>query len=104
MQYPTHIMKYAAIVVFATALAACEVFSGHQTSGEYVDDVTITNTIRAEILQEPNLKIMQINVETMKGVVQLSGFVDSQQNKNKAVGIARQVRGVTSVKDDLMVK
>jgi osmotically-inducible protein OsmY len=79
-------------------------FSGNETAGQYVDDTTITTKVKAQIFDDPTLKVLQVNVETMKGVVQLSGFVDSNQSKIKAVSIARKVRGVLSVKDDLVVR
>jgi osmotically-inducible protein OsmY len=90
--------------MFIASLAACAMVSGRETPGQYVDDATITNTIKAKIIGEPKLKVLQINVETMQGVVQLSGFVDSQKSEARAVEIARRVRGVTSVKDDLVVR
>ena len=79
-------------------------FSGRETTGQYVDDTTITTKVKSQIFDDPALKVLQVNVETMKGVVQLSGFVDSKQSGAKAVSIARQVKGVVSVKDDLVVK
>jgi osmotically-inducible protein OsmY len=90
--------------MFIASLAACSMISGRETPGQYVDDTTITTKIKADILGEPTLKVLQINVETMQGVVQLSGFVDSKQSEDKAVALASRVRGVTSVKDTLVVR
>ncbi|MBT9613587.1 MAG: BON domain-containing protein [Burkholderiales bacterium] len=73
-------------------------------TGEYIDDTVITAKVKASILNEPTLKVTEINVETFKGVVQLSGFVNSQTDMNKAVDVARGVPGVKSVKNDLRVK
>ncbi|MDP3635769.1 MAG: BON domain-containing protein, partial [Azonexus sp.] len=73
-------------------------------TGEYVDDSVITTKVKAAILGEPTLKVAEINVETFKGVVQLSGFVSSTAMVNKAVEIARKVSGVKSVKNDMRVK
>jgi osmotically-inducible protein OsmY len=73
-------------------------------TGEYVDDSVITTKVKAAIFDEPTLKSAEINVETFKGVVQLSGFVSSQSNINKAVEVARGVAGVTSVKNAMRVK
>ena len=95
---------FIAVCVLGLTLGACSMFSGHETSGQYVDDTTITTKVKAQIFDDPTLKVLQVNVETMKGVVQLSGFVDSKQSGAKAVAIARQVRGVVSVKDDLVVR
>ena len=75
-----------------------------ESTGEYVDDSTITTKVKAAILNEPALKVFQINVETFKGEVQLSGFVDSAEMKTKAGEVARGVGGVKSVKNNLIVK
>ncbi|MES1982692.1 MAG: BON domain-containing protein [Pseudomonadota bacterium] len=76
----------------------------HERVGEYVDDSVITTKVKAGILNATALKSGEINVETFKGVVQLSGFVNSQSDANKAVEIARGVKGVSSVKNDMQVK
>jgi osmotically-inducible protein OsmY len=76
----------------------------HESAGAYVDDSVITTKVKAAVLQEPSLKSAEINVETYKGVVQLTGFVSSRANIDKAVEIARGVKGVTSVKNDMIVK
>jgi osmotically-inducible protein OsmY len=75
-----------------------------QSTSAYVDDSWITTKVKSEILGEPMLKVTQINVETYKGVVQLSGFVDSAASRDKAVAVARSVKGVTSVKNDLQLR
>lgn len=71
---------------------------------EYFDDTVITTKVKAAIFHEPSLKSAEINVETFKGTVQLSGFVSSRADINKAVEVARGVGGVTSVKNDMRVK
>ena len=73
-------------------------------TGEYVDDTVITTKVKAAIFNEPTLKSAEINVETFKGVVQLSGFVSSQANVNKAIVVAKNVKGVTSVTNKMSVK
>ena len=73
-------------------------------AGQYVDDTVITTKVKAAILGESTLKSAEINVETYKGIVQLTGFVRSRADINKAVEIARTVKGVTSVKNDMIVK
>lgn len=85
-------------------VAACASTPHQEGMGEYVDDSVITGKVKADILAEPTLKVAEINVETFKGVVQLSGFVSSQAAANKAVDIAARVRGVRSVKDDMRIK
>lgn len=93
---------------FAVALLAgmvgCATSSKNEGVGEYVDDSVITTKTKAAIFNEPTLKSAEINVETYKGVVQLSGFVSSQADINKAVAVTRTVRGVTSVKNDMRLK
>ena len=73
-------------------------------TGEYVDDSVITTKVKAAIFNDSTLKVNEINVETFKGVVQLSGFVSSQANIDKAVEVARGVAGVKSVKNDMKLK
>jgi osmotically-inducible protein OsmY len=73
-------------------------------TGEYIDDSVITTKVKAAILDDPMLKVFQVNVETFKGEVQLSGFVDSAKAAAKAGEVARGVKGVKSVKNNLIVK
>jgi len=82
----------------------CASTATQEGTGEYVDDSVITTKVKAAIFNEPTLKSAEINVETFKGEVQLSGFVNSQSDINKAAEIARGVKGVTSVKNDMRVK
>ncbi len=96
--------KLLAVALLTICLTSCAMFEGRETAGQYVDDTTITSKVKADILDDPSLKVLQINVETMQGVVQLSGFVDSQSSDARAVAIADRVHGVRSVKDDLVVR
>ena len=73
-------------------------------TGEYIDDTVITTKVKAAILNEETLKSSEINVETFKGVVQLSGFVNSQADIATAASVARGIKGVTSVKNDMRLK
>lgn len=96
-----------ATFVFAIVLASllgCAGTSTREGTGEYFDDTVITTKVKAAIFNEPTLKSSEINVETFKGTVQLSGFVSSRADINKAVELARGVKGVTSVKNDMRVK
>lgn len=86
------------------AMAGCASTSKQESTGQYVDDSTITTKVKAAIFNEPTLKSAEINIETFKGIVQISGFVSSQENINKAVEVARSVGGVTSVKNDMRLK
>ncbi len=101
------INKYVSAAFLAVALVSvvgCASTSKQEGTGEYIDDSVITTKVKAAIFNEATLKVAQINVETFKGVVQLSGFVNSQAAVNKAVEVTRTVKGVRSVKNDLMVK
>jgi len=86
------------------AFLGCASTTKRESTGEYIDDSAITAKIKAAIFNDPSLKVFQINVETYKGVVQLSGFVDSAQSVGKAGEIAAGVKGVVSVKNNLVVK
>lgn len=93
----------AGALLIASALG-CASTAKQEGTGEYVDDTVITGKVKAAIFEEPTLKSAEINVETFKGVVQLSGFVSSATAENKAVQVARGVAGVKSVKDDMRLK
>ena len=96
--------RFSALFLALLLVAACAGTSKKESTGEYVDDSWITTKVKTAILNEPSLKVAQINVETFKGVVQLSGFVRSQADVDKAVQVARGVAGVKSVKNDMRVK
>lgn len=98
------IMKLLACFVLITAFMGCAATQKHESTGQYVDDSVITTKVKAAIFDEPSLKMLQINVKTFKGVVQLSGFVDSAHSVTKAGEVARSVNGVVSVENDLVVK
>jgi osmotically-inducible protein OsmY len=102
----TMLKRFSAVFIAALMVSAlgCASQSEPQSPGAYMDDSWITTKVKTAILNEPSLKVMQINVETYKGVVQLSGFVDNAASQAKAVEIARSVQGVTSVKNDLRLR
>jgi len=83
---------------------ACAETSTNESTGAYVDDSAITGKVKTAILQDPALKVMQIDVTTYKNIVQLSGFVDSAQMVERAGTVAKQVNGVASVQNNLIVK
>jgi len=83
---------------------ACASTSKQESTGEYVDDSVITTKVKSMLAADDFLKSFKISVETYKGSVQLSGFVNSQQAVDKAGQITRSVKGVKSVKNDLIVK
>jgi hyperosmotically inducible protein len=90
-------------VVLATVLG-CAPTPTKEGTGEYVDDTVITTKVKAAIFNEPSLKSSEIKVETFKGTVQLSGFVKYQADISRAVEVARNVKGVQSVKNDMRLK
>jgi osmotically-inducible protein OsmY len=90
--------------IFVLSLASCAMFQGRETAGQYVDDATITTKVKDAFIADPVVKASQVSVETMQGVVQLSGFVDSSNSEQRAVQLAQQVKGVKSVKDDIIVR
>ncbi|MDP2171960.1 MAG: BON domain-containing protein [Rhodocyclaceae bacterium] len=92
------------LAVMLVSVVGCASTSKQEGTGEYIDDSAITTKVKAAIFNEPTLKVAEINVETFKGVVQLSGFVSSQTAVNKAVEVARGVSGVKSVKNDMRIK
>jgi len=98
------LLSFLVCIAFVTAFLGCASTPTRESTGEYVDDSTITTKVKAAIFNDPSLKVFQINVETFKGEVQLSGFVDSSQSVSKAGEVARGVKGVKSVKNNLNVK
>ena len=94
-------LKALAIIgLLAAPVAAC---SG-ETAGEYVDDSVISNTVRAKLLDDKDLNIFQIDVTTLQGEVQISGFVESEADKQRAGEVARSVDGVREVHNNLVVR
>jgi osmotically-inducible protein OsmY len=102
----TLIKRFSAALFAAVLLSAlgCASTATRESTGEYVDDTVITTRVKTAIFNEPSLKVLQINVETYKSVVQLSGFVNSATDMSKALDVARDVPGVRSVRNDLRLK
>lgn len=96
---PTLLLGFA--LLFAAGCASTETRS---STGEYIDDTVITARVKTAIFNDPDLKVAEINVETFKGVVQLSGFVSTRDEVNKAGALARDVAGVESVRNDIVIK
>ncbi len=92
------------ILVMIAAFAACAATPTRESIGEYVDDAVITTKVKSLLAENDFLKSFQISVETYQGTVQLSGFVNSKQAVNKASEIVRTVKGVKSLKNNLIVK
>lgn len=98
------VIRYFVVLMLIATFMACASTSKHEGTGEYVDNSVITAKVKSLLAGDDFLKSFQIGVETYKGTVQLSGFVDSQTAVNRAGEIARSVEGVKSVKNDLRVK
>ena len=92
------------LILLTVFFIGCASTAKHEGTGEYVDDTVITTKVKAAILEEPTLKSAEINVETFKGIVQLSGFVSSKNDINKAVEITRRINGVKSVTNSMRLK
>lgn len=92
------------LAILMASLLGCASTETKEGTGEYLDNTVITTKVKAAIFDEPTLKSSEINVETFKGVVQLSGFVSSQADIDRAVEIARQIEGVKSVKNGMQLK
>ena len=104
MKKRSRFVGYFVLLMLIATFAACGSTSKQTSPGEYVDDSVITTKVKSLLAADDFLKSFQISVETYKGIVQLSGFVDSQRAVDKAVQIARSVNGVRSVKNTLIVK
>lgn len=95
-------MSFAFAILLGTA--ACAVSSDQSTVGQYVDDTTITTRVKARLVSDDKVSAMRINVETLKGVVMLSGFAVSEAEKNRAAEVARQVPHVKGVRNSIVVE
>lgn len=94
----------SALLIAFISLVGCASTSKHEGTGEYVDDTVITSKVKYAVMSEDTLKSAEINVETYKGVVQLSGFVSTDKEIAKAVEVTRAVKGVKSVRNDIHIK
>jgi osmotically-inducible protein OsmY len=92
------------VLMLMATFVSCASTPKQESTGEYVDDSVITTKVKSLLAADDFLKSFQIGVETYKGTVQLSGFVSSQNLVDKAVQITRSVKGVTAVKNSLIVK
>jgi osmotically-inducible protein OsmY len=97
-------LSAAFLAISLVSVVGCASTSQQEGTGQYIDDSVITAKVKAAIFEDPTTKASEINVETYKGVVQLSGFVISQDAANRAIELARGVKGVKSVKNDMRLK
>lgn len=98
------VMTILVCLVLVVAFTGCASTSKQESAGQYIDNSVITTKVKTAIFNEPTLKSLQITVESFKGEVQLSGFVDSAQSAKKAGELARSVEGVVAVENNLIVK
>ena len=98
------VIRCFVLLMLITSFVACASTRTHESTGEYVDDSVITTKVKSLLAADDFLKSFEISVESFKGTVQLSGFVNSQQAVDKAVEIVRSVKGVESIKNNLIVK
>ncbi|HRO61575.1 MAG TPA: BON domain-containing protein [Burkholderiaceae bacterium] len=97
-------MKLAIISLAIATASGCSVMRGQQSASSYADDAGITTSVKSAFAADDKVAATSINVETMKGTVQLSGFAKSQAEKDRAAEIARKTKGVVSVKNDIVVR
>lgn len=91
-------------LAFTAMLAACAGTATQESTGEYIDDTVVTSRVKSVLLNDPNVSGLAINVETYRGTVQLSGFVKSAGERNRAVQLARDVKGVRQVRNDILIR
>ena len=98
------VIRCMVLLMLIAVIGACASTSTRESTGEYVDDSVITTKVKSMLAADDFLKSFKISVETYKGVVQLSGFVNSQKAVDKATEIVKGVNGVKDIKNDLIVK
>lgn len=99
-----HITRIVLAITFSAMLAACAGTAKQESTGEYIDDTVITSRVKSVLLNDPAVSGLAINVETYKGTVQLAGFVKTVTERNRAVQLARDVKGVRQVKNDILIR
>ncbi len=96
--------RVVAEAMCAAALLGCASTRTQESTGEYIDDAALTTKVKTALLADKQVSGLAINVETFKGTVQLSGFANSEAEREKAEKLAREVKGVKTVKNDIRVK
>jgi osmotically-inducible protein OsmY len=100
----TQMTRIILALAFTALLAACAGTAKQESTGEYIDDTVVTSRVKSVLLNDPNVSGLAINVETYRGTVQLSGFVKSASERNRAVQLAREVKGVRQVRNDMLIR
>lgn len=104
MNTTSSLLRNLGALLMVMLLVACAGTTTRESTGEYIDDTTITMKVKTALLNDSQVKAREVSVETFKGIVQLSGFVSNSQERAKAEDIARGVTGVKSVKNDIRLK
>ncbi len=111
MNYSSNFVRAATLVCAFSALAGmtvlstgCAVVRGQETTGAYIDDAGITTAVKAKMVEDKTVSAASISVETLNGTVQLSGFAKSAAEKAQAESLARSVKNVRSVRNDIVVR
>lgn len=103
MKHLKQVSAFFLAIAFASLLG-CAATDTRQSTGDYVSDSWITTKVKTALVDDPLVKATEVNVETYKGTVQLSGFVKSDAARSQAVIVARSVKGVTGIKNDILIK
>lgn len=98
------LLRFLASIMLIAAVSGCAATDTQRSAGETVDDATLTSSVKTKLIQDQELAAFQIDVDTYRGVVQLNGFVDSEESARRAADVADDVKGVVSVKNNLQVK
>lgn len=101
---PINAIFTSLLAVLLITAVGCAGSSTDESTGEYIDDTWITTKVKTALIEDPVVKSSEVNVETFKGEVQLSGFVTSKEAMDKAMSIARGINGVNSVINDMAIK
>lgn len=104
MQAVKRVLQTLLSAILLSAILGCAGNAQRESTGEYVDDAWITSKVKAAFVKDKTLSAPEINVETYKGTVQLSGFVDDAEDVRHAADVASGIKGVTSVRNDIQVK
>jgi osmotically-inducible protein OsmY len=104
LSVPTLVTILALGTGVATLSSGCAGTATRESTGEYIDDATTTTKVKAAFVKDPLVKALDVKVDTFKGTVQLSGFVDTSEQKSRAEQIAAGVTGVAAVKNNITVK
>lgn len=100
----THALIASAAALAIVGTTGCSVARDQQSVGSYIDDSTLTTRVKAKFAEDPVVSALAIQVETLKGMVQLSGFAKSAEERSKAETLAKNTSGVTGVRNDIIVR